>query len=126
MIGLSKNLKEEILFSLKGKITSLEMIIYDKTLLKCFMIMKRWDILANLKHITLYDNTTGGLDCTHTLKIMYMAVDLVNSSKSIDHWLNLLTSLQKELNLHDPLQTAPWISLWTYHQWMVSTLSWSW
>ena len=125
-IGLLKFLKEEILFSLKGKTIPLKRIIYDETSLKCSMITKRWVILVNLKHIMPCDNTTGGLDCAHMLKIMYTAVDLVNNLKSIDHRLDLLTSLQKELNLCDPLQTAPWISLWTYHQWMVLTLSWSW
>ena len=98
----------------------------QRDITKISMIMKRQVILVNLKHIMPCNNTTGGLDCAHTLKIKYAAVDLVNNLKSIDHRLDLLTSLQKELNLCDPLQTAPWISLWTYQQWTVLTLSWSW
>ena len=126
MIGLSKNLKDEILFSSKGKTTFHKTIIYDRTSLKCSMIMKQQVTLVNLKHITPCNNTTGGLDCTHTLKIMYMAVDLVNNSKLTDRHLDLLTSLLKELNPHDPSQTAPWISLQTCHLSMVLTLFWSW
>ena len=126
MIGLSKNLKDEILFSLKGKTTSPETILYDKTSLKCSMIMKQRATLENSKCIMPCDNIIGGLDCAHMIKIMYAAVDLANNSKSIDHHLDLLTSLLKELNPHDPSHIVPWISLQTCHLSMVLTLFWSW
>ena len=60
--------------------------------------------LENSKLIMLYDNTTGGPDYVHMLKIMCVDAVFVNNSKSTDLHLAPLTFLLKGLNRHDRLQ----------------------
>ena len=74
----------------------------------------------------LYDNTTGGPDYVHMLKIMCMDAVLVNNLKSTDLRLAPLTFLLKGLNRHDCLQIVLWTLSWTYHQLTGLILSWSW
>ena len=82
------------------------MMTYDKTLPDYFTITKRQATLENLKLIMLYDNTIGGPDYVHMLKIMCMDAVLVNNLKSTDPCPDPLTFLLKDLYRRGHLQTA--------------------
>ena len=99
---------------------------YDETSPDCFMITKQQATPENSKLIMPYDNTTGGPDYIHMLKIMCMDVVLVNNSKLTDLPLAPPSSLLKGLNQHDHLQIALWILSWTCCQLMDLILFWSW
>jgi len=59
------------------------------TLLKASMTTKQLDTLGNLKCITLYNNTTGGLAFELSQRIMFKVVASANNSKSIEACPNL-------------------------------------
>ena len=105
-----------ILCSLKERTISRMMMTYDETSPDYFMIMKRQATPENSKLITFYDNTTGGPDYVHMLKIMCMDAVLVNNSKSTDLHLAPLTFLLKGLNQHNRLQIVLWTLSQTCHQ----------
>ena len=124
--GQLRNLKEETLYSLKERAISHVMMAYSETSPGYFMITKQQAIPENSKPITLYDNTTGGLDYIHMLKTMCVDVALVNNSKSTGLPLAPLSFLLKGLNQHGHLRIVLWILSRTYHQLMDLILFWSW
>ena len=76
---------------------------YNETSPDNFTITKQQATLENSKHITLYDNTMGGPDYVHMLKIMCVDAALVNNLKSTDLPLAPLSFLLKGLNQHNRL-----------------------
>jgi hypothetical protein len=59
------------------------------------MTMKQQDTLANWKHTTQSNITTGGLDYEHMSRIMSKDVAPVNNSRLTDDLQNLLLFPQK-------------------------------
>ena len=124
--GQLRNLKEGTLYSLKERTISHVMMTYDETSPDYFTITKQQATPENSKPITLYDNTTGGLDYVHMLKTMCVDAALVNNSKLTGLPLAPLSFLLKGLNQHDHLQIVLWTLSQTYHQLMGLILFWLW
>ena len=78
------------------------------TLSKASMTTRQLDTQENLKHITLYGNTTDGLAFELSQRIMFKVVVSANNSKSIEARPNLRLCLLKGQNQLDLSQTVLW------------------
>src|SRR5277367_1902703 len=81
---------------------------YDRTFYECSTIMKQLDTPGNLRPIILYDNITGGLDCTPLSSITYQDVVFANNSRLTHPQLTWPFNLSLALLLLVLSPTAQW------------------
>src|ERR1700735_389013 len=102
--GEWKTMRDDQLYFIKDETIFRKTLNCDETLFKCSTIMRRLDILENLRLIMLSLHYTGGLEYVPLSKTMSKDVEHANDSKLTETPLTPLIYLLKGLDARDPLQ----------------------